>query len=335
VTDLAFAGAGRISTVHALAAQAVGAPIRAVASRSPDRASKRAQEFGARPVTYDELPAGAQVVVVATPPGRHAADALHALAAGATVLLEKPLCTTLDDADLLVAAAGDRLVYAENLAFAPVIEQALGLVGGLGPIEHLEVRAQQGRPDWGDFLRARWGGGALFDLGVHPLAVALLAAAPATVVEVEATLAGADDIDVDEHAEVELRFDTGLVARVEASWRAETPTWDLQIASSTGVVRAELIPAVTLERNGEPVELPAPRHGVVPELDTFGYVRQLEAAIRVSQGQTTPMNATFGRQVLEVVCAAYSSAGQAGAAAALPFSGPRDRTPLQLWRPLG
>ena len=133
---------------------------------------------------------------------------------------------------------------------------------------------EQGRPDWGDFLTAGWGGGALFDLGVHPLAVALLAAAPAAVVEVTATLIGADDIEVDEHAEVELRFDNGLVARVEASWRAATPIWDLQVASSTGVVHAELVPAVTLEHNGEPVTLPAPRDGVVPELDTFGYIRQ-------------------------------------------------------------
>ncbi len=331
MTDLAFAGAGRISIVHALAAQALGASIRAVASRSPERASKRAKEFGARPATYDDLPAGADVVVVATPPGRHAADGLHALAAGATVLLEKPLCTTLDDADRLVAAAGDRLVYAENLAFAPVIERALTLVAELGSIDHLEVRAQQGRPDWGDFLTAGWGGGALFDLGVHPLAVALLAAAPAEVVEVKATLEGADDIDVDEHAEVELRFDTGLVARVEASWRAATPIWDLQVASPTGVVRAELIPAVTLEHNGEPMTLPAPREGVVPELDTFGYIRQLETAIRVAQGATSAMNARFGRHVLEVVCGAYASAGQGGTVVALPFTGSRDRTPLQLW----
>ena len=60
-----------------------------------------------------------------------------------------------------------------------MIERALALTADLGPIEHLEVRALQGRPDWGDFLTAGWGGGVLFDLGVHPLAVALLAAAPA------------------------------------------------------------------------------------------------------------------------------------------------------------
>jgi predicted dehydrogenase len=190
----------------------------------------------------------------------------------------------------------------------------------------------QGRPDWGDFLTASWGGGALFDLGVHPLAVALLLAAPATVVEVRAVLDGAGDIDVDEHAEVELRFDSGLVGRIVASWRSAPGVWDLQAASDDGVVRAELVPAVGLERNGEPVSLPPAPEGVIPELDAFGYVRQLAAAAAVAEGATTPMDAEFGRRVLDIVCAAYASAGRSGAPERVPFAGPRDRTPLELWR---
>lgn len=331
MTDLAFAGGGRITVVHALAAQALRLPITAIASRSPERASKRAEEFGATAVDYDALPAGADVVVVATPPALHATHALHALRAGATVLLEKPMCTTLADADRLVDVATGRLVYAENLAFAPVIERSLDLVEGIGPIEHLEVRSLQGRPDWGDFLTAGWGGGALFDLGVHPLAVALLLAAPARVVEVVASLAGADDIDVDEHAEVDLHFDTGLRARVVASWRTPTAQWDLQVASATGVVRAELVPSISLEHDGNPVALAAPV-GAIPELESFGYIGQLRAAARVAAGGVTSMDAAFGREVLDVVCAAYASAGQAGRAVAVPFAGPRDRTPLELWR---
>ena len=45
------------------------------------------------------------------------------------------------------------------------------------------------------------------------------------------------------------------------------------------------------------------------------------------------MDATFGRTVLDIVCAAYASAAAGGADVAVPFTGPRDRTPLQLWRP--
>lgn len=331
MTRLAFAGAGRIAVVHALAAQALGLPVEAVASRRADNAATRARELGARPVPFADLPAGADLVVVATPPARHADDALHALAHGAAVLVEKPLCTTLAQADAL-AAAGGRLVYAENLAFAPVVEQAVARISTLGPLEHLQVRSLQGRPDWGDFLTAGWGGGVLFDLGVHPLAVALLAAAPAAVVEVRARLDGADDIDVDEHAEVELRFDSGLVAQVEASWREPTPQWDLQAASATGVVRAELIPTITLEHDGDPVVLPGARPGVIPELDAFGYVRQLEVAVAVAEGDGSFMDAEFGRLVLDVVCAAYVSAGRGGAPEPVPFRGLRELTPLQLWR---
>ena len=62
-----------------------------------------------------------------TPPAQHAEHALAAVAAGAGVLVEKPLCTTLADADRLVAAAagGATLAYAENLVHAPAVQLAL------------------------------------------------------------------------------------------------------------------------------------------------------------------------------------------------------------------
>lgn len=302
--------------------------------------------MGARPCTYDELPAGAEVVLVATPPTRHAADALQALAAGAAVIVEKPLTTTLEQADTLVeasAAGGGRLGYAENLAFAPVVRAATSLAGRLGPLRHLEVRSLQPRPDWGDFLTAEWGGGALFDLGVHPLAVALLLAGVEAdngagggprVTEVRAHLDGAADIAGDEHAEVELVLDTGLVARVVASWRSPETQWDLQVASDTGVVRADLIPHLSLELDGEPLDLPpVPEGADVPQVHQFGYVSQLQEFVGAfARGDEPPIGARFGRFVLELVCAAYYSAGQGGAAVPLPFTGPRDRTPLELWR---
>jgi len=66
-------------------------------------------------------------------------------------------------------------------------------------------------------------------------------------------------------------------------------------------------------------------------------VRQLETAVAVAQRPGTDrtgsaMDAAFGRKVLDIVCAAYASAGRGGAPEAVPFTGPRDRTPLQLWR---
>lgn len=336
--DLATAGAGWIATVHGYAAHHVpGLRISRVASRDPDHAALTAERMGAAPCSYAELPAGAAGVIVCTPPAQHLEHALHAIAAGAGVLIEKPLCATLAEADQLVAAeeGGARIAYAENLVHAPIVRLALAHAAQLHGVDLVEVRALQTRPTWGDFLTSGWGGGVLFDLGVHPVAIALLLAAPAAPVEVRATLEGADDHPVDEHAELQIHFDSGLFARVTTSWRGgDIPVWDAQVSAPDGVVRMELLPALRLERNGVEVRLPDLPEGVPDQLEELGYLPQIEAfALDLQQSRQPEIGAAFGRSVLDVVCAAYDSAGQGGAWVDLPFAGRRDRTPLQLWRP--
>lgn len=333
---LAFAGAGWIAAVHGYAVDHVpGLSIAAVASRDPERAAEAAQRVGGEACTYEELPAGAQGVVVCTPPAQHAEHTLTAVRGGAGALVEKPLCTTLADADALVAAAegGAQIAYAENLVHAPAVRLAIAHAAEIGPLDLLEVRALQARPTWGDFLTEGWGGGVLFDLGAHPVAIALLLAAPARPIEVRAVLEGADDHPVDEHAEVLVRFDTDLVARITTSWRAEEPQWDAQASSPEGVVRLELIPALRLERNGTEVALPGIPEGVPRQLEELGYLPQVESfALDLRDGRTPELGAAFGRTILDLTCAAYASAGNGGDWVALPFAGPRDRTPLELWR---
>jgi predicted dehydrogenase len=330
---LAFAGGGTMSVIHGLAAAAAGLPVVAVASRTAERSQERAAQLQARPCRYDELPAGAEAVVVATPPALHSDHALAAIGAGAAVLIEKPLATTLSAADALVAAsdAGATVVYGENLAFAPVVATARAEVATMGRLDYLEVRTLSPRPTWGDFLVPAWGGGVLFDLGVHAVALALLLAGAAEPVEVSAVLSSSDGVVVDDHAEVRLRFASGLEAPIEASWRNPSVVWDLQASSPIGVVRADLMPAVALERDGEPVALAPPRSGVDPMVSDLGYVDQILALAEARRGRPAPIDARFGRSALDVVCAAYASAGS-GAPEPLPFTGRRDRTPLELWR---
>jgi predicted dehydrogenase len=326
-------GAGMIS-----AAKLLGMPLVGVASRTPERAGTQAGRLGTVAMTYADLPGDAEIVVVSTPPQMHAPDALGLLADGAAVVLEKPLCTTLADADLLVAAAAahhQRLLYAENLAYAPVVQMMLSQAGSLGPLTHLEARTMQSLPTWGEFTSDAWGGGALFDLGVHPLALAILAAAAngaGPVVSVAATLRGGEGHNSDEHAEVQLTFRSGLVGTVVSSWQNDSgQIWDVQLSSATSVLRAEFWPRPTLERNGDPVELPA-SDSTLAFIDEMGYSGQLRAfADDIAAGNTPLMDAEFGRLILDIVCAAYWSAGRDGAPEPVPFAGPRDRTPLELW----
>lgn len=341
MTDWALAGAGWISAIHGLAIRTLpGSRVVAVASRTEVAAARRVAETGGRVVAYDELPAGADLVIVATPPARHAADALRAMAAGAAVVVEKPLCTTLEDADRLVRVveAGGLLTYAENLLFSDATATALTEIAGLGPLTHLSARALQPRPTWGEFTRRHWGGGVLFGLGAHPLAL-VLRAARATPTAVTATFDASADVEVEDHARVRITFDTGVVGEVEVSWRDRTPVWDLQAASETGVVRFDLLPEVALERNGDPVALPPlpVREGQdapPPQLDRFGYVEQLrdaEASWRAGRPSAVS-DAQLGRDVLEIVCAA-SEAARTGEEVPVPWTGPRDRSPIQIWRP--
>lgn len=89
---------------------------------------------------------GVEAVYVATPPAAHRAGAAAALAAGHAVLCEKPLASTVEDAQALAelaAAPGAR--FAVNFPFASG-RAATRLVelsrGALGPLQDLTLRAR-------------------------------------------------------------------------------------------------------------------------------------------------------------------------------------------------
>jgi predicted dehydrogenase len=333
---LAFAGAGFVTGIYGLAVEAQpDLRVVHVASRSTRSARRRAAQTGGVACGYADLPGGADVVLVATPPALHRREAERAVAGGAVALVQTPLAATLDDADRLVAVAarGGRVGYAENLVHSPTVVEAVAACRRLGGLTHLELRFAQGRPDWGDHLEPSWGGGALFDLGVHAIALALLAAAPARVTAVVAQLHAGAGLELDDDATLTLVFDSGLRAEVRATWRAPVPTWDAQTAGPEGAVRLELVPHASVEVNGVPVALTSPPPGLAsPQLHHLGYVAQLEALSADIEAERPPTpGPQLGRHLLEIVCAAYVSA-RTGREEPVPFTGPRDRTPLQLWR---
>ena len=333
MSSIALCGAGTIAGVHALVVRETSDRIVAVASRTRDRAQRLADSAGAEVVGYDDLPAGADIVIVATPPSEHLTHTLAALDAGATVLVEKPLVRTLDEADRLMAAEGaERVVYAENLAFAPIVADFLTRARTLGPLTHLELRTLQSAPTWGGFLDPSWGGGVLFDLGVHPLALAVLVARSTgngEVVSVATTLTG-DTTDL--HADVSLEFASGLRARIICSWDGpESGVWDVQASSRTAVLRADLRPTIEFEANGEPIRRAAPTASI-GILEEFGYVDQMRAVKALAvDGRRTIMDVGFGRWILEIVSACYLAA-RTGESVPVPSGCDRSLTPWELWR---
>ena len=111
-------------------------------------------------------------------------------------------------------------------------------------------------------------------------------------------------------------FASGLVATVVASWRGGgVPERSVPAASETGVMRAELLPTMTLERNGEAVPDARPVRGP----DTGARAVRLPRPVarrswsRLPTGTRPLMDTTWVGTVLDIVCAAYASAAVGGA----------------------
>jgi hypothetical protein len=98
-------------------------------------------------------------------------------------------------------------------------------------------------------------------------------------------------------------------------------------------VRIELVPEPRVELNGDALPLPvSPPNLASPQLHQLGYLGQLAAlGADAAAGRQPKCGPAFGRTVLDVVCAAYASAAS-GQPEPLPFAGPRDRSPIELWR---
>jgi predicted dehydrogenase len=176
-----IAGPGAIAARFADAIRMVdGGRVVAVASRSADRAEEFARRFHVERHygDYDDLAAddGVDVVYVATPASRHAADARTYLTAGKHVLCEKPFTLNAAQAIDVVSAAheGQRfLMEAMWSRFLPSYRALADVLAAQQVGEPLLVEADLGwrspaDPNDRHFDLAQ-GGGALLDLGVYPV----------------------------------------------------------------------------------------------------------------------------------------------------------------------
>ena len=82
-------------------------------------------------------------VLVATPPASHVTVAMRALAAGKHVLVEKPLATSVADAEALVSAAADndlQLMVGHTFEYNPAVRQLRDIIrsGQLGRVLYID-----------------------------------------------------------------------------------------------------------------------------------------------------------------------------------------------------
>jgi predicted dehydrogenase len=168
--------------------------IAAICDAEPSRlASAAAAHPGATPYPdFAQMLADDDVSVIVnlTPIQAHTATTLQAIEAGRHVYSEKPIATSVADADRIVEAAqaaGVKLACAPVLLLHPVVRQAAEWVrnGSLGRVSLVRARGSHGGPArLYDFTTdPTWfyleGGGPLFDLGVYPIHILCALLGPA------------------------------------------------------------------------------------------------------------------------------------------------------------
>jgi predicted dehydrogenase len=160
---IAAIGAGGIAQRNATeAAQSKAARIVGVFDVNMKAARDLAAKLNARTfASYEEALAGADVeaVLLSTPHDLHCEQTLAAAAARKHVLVEKPLATTLADAEKMITAckaAGVGLAVNYSFRYLPKIQKARQLVaeGALGDITGVQVIAHQFK-DLGYWMGAR------------------------------------------------------------------------------------------------------------------------------------------------------------------------------------
>lgn len=142
-------------------------------NRIADRARVRRRHTDYRAMLNE---AGVDLVAVCAPPQLHAEIGFAVVDAGKHLFMEKPLALSLHDADRLMkraAGAGGKALIGFNWRWHRLIRRTRSIIneGALGPLAsmHTTFTSASAFPREDSAWRQRhdWGGGVLFDLGVH------------------------------------------------------------------------------------------------------------------------------------------------------------------------
>lgn len=345
-----------ISTIHAESLlRCPEARLAAVASPTPGNAERFARKFGIPQAFTDyrqllELPE-IGMVVVGVPNDLHCRIVVDAAAAGKHVVIEKPLCLNLAEADRMIAAcrdAGVRLMYAEELCFAPKYVRLKQLLdsGALGKPTLLKQSEKHDGPHAAHFWDVeRSGGGVTMDMGCHAIEFFRWMLDRPRITSVYAqmsTQVHADKTRGDDNAILILEFENGVVAVAEESWTKLGGMDDrAEVHGSDGVAYADLLHGNAIEtysRGGYEyaVEKAGSTQGwsftIYEEAWNYGFPAEMAHFVDCVQNDKPPLvTGEDARVVLEVVFAAYESAGT-GRKVELPFHTTAAR-PIDLWKP--
>ena len=320
---IAVVGAGAIAQLTHLPALAKvrGTSLACLVDNDRAKARSLADRYGMRDVFTDIEDAiedaEFDAAVVATPNHLHEPHVLALIAAGKDVLCERPLALTARGVERILLAATRakrKVVVGNNLRFRADVQAMMGFLRGeeLGRITgiragHLHMR---GHVEGWRLRRQESGGGALFELGVPLLDLALWASDFPAPQRVWASVhRGRGPNAVEESAMLVVECEHGMTLAIDASWAhaGDEERWWFDLSAQRGTARLGPL-RVVKELNGQPVNV-TPTGAVARESPFLqSYRSELTHFAAVVRGEVPYEPPTDQVIVHRVLDAAYRSA---------------------------
>jgi UDP-N-acetylglucosamine 3-dehydrogenase len=248
-------GTGNMGRQHVKAyARSRFCELVAIADIDGDVAQSVADEFGVGAYhSVEEMLANCELdaVSICTNDEKHVAPTLACLESGLNVLLEKPIATTLEDADTIISAAkssGKKFMVGQIVRFEPRYALVKSKVdeGELGELETVYAR-RLNHIGSQDILKGRVS--VISFLGVHDFDYLLwLSDSRPTRVYTESIgrIHKAAGHDIEDHTFTLMHFEDGMIACVEAGWvlpnvHPRQADFKLQVIGTKGMTRIDLV----------------------------------------------------------------------------------------------
>ena len=329
---VALIGCGEIGPDNAAGlVAATGCDLGPVMDLNEQAARSLADEFGVGFTTsMDEILEDETIdaVIVAVPHHLHARVAVQAAEAGKHVIVEKPLATTLEDADSMIEAcrkAGVALSVLFSYRYEPIVTRARTLVeaGAIGDVIGTNIQFMTEKPVryWAEGYKGRvqsdwrgtWaqaGGGVLMMNVCHMLDyVRFITGLEAS--HVYSTFSTEfSPVEVEDSIAVAIGYVGGAVGSVHASavargerWRSDERIWgthgSLRLSPDPSIYTMRAVAGLKPARWQKMRRLPESRR-------VAAFFDRLATAIE--QGDQPDVSGDDGRANLELILAAYQSA---------------------------
>jgi predicted dehydrogenase len=271
-------------------------------------------------------------VIISNPTSLHMQMALPSAAAGCHIFFEKPVSHTMEGMDVLertLIETGKQVLVGFQFRHHPGLKQVKRLIEGGAIGEVIGVRVNWGEylPNWHPWedyrlsysARRDLGGGVVLTL-CHPFDYLRWIVGEIAEVTAELNISGTLELDIEDSAEVLLRFDSGVIGNVHLDYLTRPPNHFLEIIGTEG----------RLEWNNEDgavrwwststdawLTITAPAGFERNHL----FLDEMRHFLRVIAGDDSPIcSLQEGIKVLEIILAVHQSSSE-GNRISLPLSG--------------